>query len=136
MAIESSIVEIIKNSKTIVIVGASRNPEKAAHAIPKYLQTQGYKIIPVNPTADEILGEKSLKSLKEVKQPVDIIDIFRPEEETPAIVKEAIKLKPKLIWLQLDIYNEKAKKIADEARIKFVMDHCLKVEHMKIMGTY
>ncbi len=134
MSLEKEIVKIIKESKTIAVVGASRNPEKAAHAIPKYLKDQGYKIIPVNPSADKIFGEKVYRSLAEIPIPIDIVDVFRSSEETPKVVESAVKIKPKLIWLQLGISNDEAKKIAEEHNIKFVMNKCLKVEHMKITG--
>ena len=132
MELEKDIVEIIKKSKVIAVVGASRNPEKAAHLIPKYLKEHGYKIIPVNPSGEKILGEQSYKKLSDIKTKVDIVNIFRPSEETPEIVKEAVTLKPKLIWLQLEIMNNKAKEIAEKSNIKFVMNRCLKVEHSKI----
>ncbi len=134
MSLEKEIVKIIKESKTIAVVGASRNHEKAAHVIPKYLKDQGYKIIPVNPSADKIFGEKVYRSLAEIPIPIDIVDVFRSSEETPKVVESAVKIKPKLIWLQLGISNDEAKKIAEEHNIKFVMNKCLKVEHMKITG--
>jgi predicted CoA-binding protein len=134
MSLNEEIVEIIKTSKTIAVVGISRNPEKAAHGVPKYLQSQGYKIVPINPKAKKILGEKAYPSLLDIPFEVDIIDVFRPSEETPAVVEIAVKIKPKLIWLQLGISNEKAKEIAEKQNIHFVMNKCLKVEHMKITG--
>jgi predicted CoA-binding protein len=134
MSLDPKIIEIIIQSKTIAVVGISRNPEKAAYAVPKYLQSQDYKIIPVNPNANKILGEKAYPSLKSITEKIDIINIFRPSDQTPEIVKEAIKLKPKLIWLQLDISNEESEKIAAEYGIPFVMNKCLKVEHMRITG--
>lgn len=130
--IDDEVINIIKTSKTIAIVGISSNPEKAAHTVPEYLQKNGFKIIPVNPFSDEILNEKTIKSLKDLKKPVDIIQIFRPSEETPEIVKQAVKLQPKLIWLQLGIENEAAEEIAKQHGVKFVMDHCLMVEYNKI----
>ncbi|MFW9924241.1 MAG: CoA-binding protein [Candidatus Thorarchaeota archaeon] len=131
--LEKDIAKILLESKTIAIVGASRDPEKAAHNVPKYLQTKGYKIIPVNPSANEILGEKAYHSLSEITEPVDIIDIFRPSEYTPEIIKEAVKLKPKLIWMQLGISNEEAKMIAKNHGIKIVMNKCMKIEHLDLI---
>jgi len=133
MVVPKEIEKIILTSKNIAVVGASRDPEKASYLIPKYLQEQGYKIIPVNPKADEILGEKAYSSLMEIKERVDIVDIFRPSEYTPKIVEEAIKLKPKLIWLQLGIQNNEAMEIATQNNIPFIMNKCLKVEHITIM---
>lgn len=129
MAIPKDIEDIILRSKKIVVVGVSRDSEKASHLVPKYLQEQGFKIIPVNPYADEILGEKAYSSLQEITEEIDIIDIFRPSEYTPGIVKEAVKLKPKLIWLQLGIYNQEAKEIAARNNIPFVMNKCMRVEY-------
>jgi predicted CoA-binding protein len=132
MALDSKLVTILKESKTIAVVGMSKNPEKAAHRIPKYLKSVGYKIIPVNPTAVEILGEKAYSSLDEIPVSVDIVDVFRPSEHTPAVVGSAIKLKPKLIWLQLGISNEDSKSLALENGIAYVENKCLMVEHRKI----
>ena len=132
MPMNSEIIQILKKSKTIAVVGMSKNPDKAAHRIPKYLQSVGYRVIPVNPTADEILGEKAYKSLEEIPTPIDIVDVFRPSEHTPPIVKSAIKLKPKLIWLQLGIANEESKTTASENGIAYVENKCLMVEHKKI----
>ena len=129
---EEDILKILKESKTIVVVGCSSNPEKAAHQVPKYMKEHGYKIIPVNPNSENILNEKTYKSISEIKENVDIVDIFRPSEECLDVVKEAIKLKPKVIWMQLGIINEEAKKLAEENGIKVVMDRCLMVEHRKL----
>ncbi|MCF2143240.1 MAG: CoA-binding protein [Candidatus Heimdallarchaeota archaeon] len=133
MALTKEIEEIILASKTIAVVGASRNPMKAAHSVPKYLQKKGYRIIPVNPKAERILGEKCYANLRAIPKPVDIVDIFRPAEATAAIVKEAIILEPKLIWLQLGIKSKEAKAIAKKYHIPFIQDHCLMVEHAKLV---
>lgn len=131
--IKKEIAEIVLKSKKIVVVGASRDENKAAHLVPKYLQSQGYTIIPVNPFANKILGEKAYNSLEDITEEIDIVDVFRPSEETPEIVKKAIALKPKLIWLQLGIKNDKAKKIAEKEGVKFVQDKCMKIEHTALM---
>ena len=136
MSITPEIVKILEKSKTIAVVGASRNPSKAAHTIPKYLKEHGYTIIPVNPKAETILEEKVYPSLSEIPVQVEIVDIFRPSEDTPKVVEEAVKLKPKLIWLQLGIVNEKAKEIAEKHGIPFVMDKCLKIEHMRLFHKH
>ena len=136
MLITPEIVKILEKSKIIAVVGASRNPSKAAHSIPKYLKEHGYTIIPVNPLAETILEEKVYSRLSEIPVQVDIVDIFRPSEDTPKIVEEAVKLKPELIWLQLGIVNEKAKEIAEKNGIPFVMDKCLKIEHMRLFHKH
>lgn len=132
MAFTQDIIDIIKNSKTIAVVGISRNPDKASNYVPEYLQGQGYKIIPVNLMASEILGEKAYPSLESIPDAIDIVQIFRPSDETSVIVQEAVKLKPKLIWLQLSIESIKAQAIALRNNIPIVMDHCLQIEHMKL----
>ena len=131
MLTDKELKEILKSSKTIAVVGCSRDPEKDAYKVPKYLKEKGYKIIPINPFAEEILGEKVYKNLSEIKEEVDIVDIFRPSEECLGIVKEAIKLKPKVIWMQLGIENKEAEKLAKENKIKVVMNKCIMREHQR-----
>ena len=126
--IDDKIKEILNKTKTMAVVGASRDPNKAAHRVPKHMQRLGYKIIPVNPFASTILGEKSYKSLREIPEPVDLVNVFRPSEEALEVVKEAILIKPKYIWLQLGIENEEAKQIAEEAGIEIIMNRCLSIE--------
>jgi len=136
MSITPKIIKILEKSKTIAVVGASRNPSKAAHSIPKYLKEHGYTIILVNPKAETILEEKVYPSLAKIPVQVDIVDIFRPSEDTPKVVEEAVKLKPKLIWLQLGIINDKAKEIAEKHGIPFVMDKCMKIEHLRLFHSH
>lgn len=116
---------LLLSAKTVAVVGLSRDPEKESHSVAKYLQAHGYKIFPVNLAADEILGEKGFRSLSEINLPVDVVDVFRPSEECGQIVKEAVKLKPKLVWLQLGIENEAAKKNRRKKRCRF----CAKQMH-------
>ncbi len=124
--------KILLEAKTIVVVGLSKDPAKESHSVARYLQEHGYKILPVNPTADEILGEKVFHSLSEIKQPVDIVDVFRPSEECGQVVREALLLKPKLVWLQFGIKNEKAKEVAQKAGVVFVQDKCTRIEHKRL----
>jgi predicted CoA-binding protein len=131
MLSDKELKEILRSSKTIAVVGCLRDPEKDAYKVPKYLKEKGYKIIPINPFAEEILGEKVYKNLSEIKEEVDIVDIFRPSEECLEIVKEAIKLKPKVIWMQLGIENKEAEKLAKENKIKVVMNKCIMREHQR-----
>jgi predicted CoA-binding protein len=131
MLSDKELKEILRSSKTIAVVGCSRDPEKEAHKVPKYLKEKGYKIIPVNPFAEEILGEKAYKNLSEIKEKVDIVDIFRPSDECLEIVKEAVKLKPKVIWMQLGIENREAEKLAKENKIKVVMNKCIMREYQR-----
>ncbi|MEW6043686.1 MAG: CoA-binding protein [Thermoproteota archaeon] len=120
--------------KNVAVVGMSKNEEKAANYVPKYLIEQGYNIIPVNPTADTILGRKSFVNLTDVNQQVDIVDVFRPSEQVLPVVQEAIKLKPKVIWLQEGIHNEEAEDLARKAGIKVVFNRCMLAEHQRLFS--
>lgn len=121
--------EGILNYKTIAVVGCSTNPEKPANYVPKYLKEQGYRIIPINPFADEILGEKVYKSLEEVPDEIDVVLVFRPQEETPEIVRHAIDASAKAVWLQEGIKSDEAAGIAKDAGLLFVMDRCMLKVH-------
>lgn len=112
----------------------SRNPSKAAHFVPMYLKDIGYEIIPINPMADEIAGMKVYKSILDVDDEIDIVDVFRPSEETPDVVKEAVEKRPKVIWLQEGIYHPEAVRIAREAGIDIVWNRCMMREHKRLFG--
>lgn len=118
--------------KNIAVVGMSKNPEKAAHYVPKYLTERGYNIIPVNPTADEILGKKCYHELSEVPERIDIVDVFRPSEQVLPVINDAINLKPKVIWLQEGIHNLEAESIAQKAGIEVVFNRCMLAEHQRL----
>src|ERR671919_342982 len=100
--------EIYGKTKTIAVVGASNDESKAANEIPRYLQRQGFRIVPVNPRGGEILGERAYPSLTEVDVPVDVVEVFRPSEETPAIARDAVAIGAKVLWLQTGIESEEA----------------------------
>ncbi len=119
--------------KRIAVVGMSRDPAKPANYVPKYLMERGYEVIPVNPTADEILGLKVYKSLKEVPGTVDVVDVFRPSEAVPEVVREAVSVRPKVIWLQEGIYHPEAVEIAKANGIKIVWNRCMMREHRRLM---
>ena len=124
--------KILKNAKTIVVVGLSPKPHRASNQVAKYMKENGYKIIPVYPREEEILGEKVYRSLDEIDFEVDIVDIFRKGEDTPPIVEKAVKLKGiKCVFLQEGVVNEKSKEIAKNAGIFYVEDKCLMVEHKR-----
>ena len=123
---------------TIAVVGLSKDPSKPSHDVAKYLQSSGYGIIPINPTVEEVLGEKSYPSLlslpDDLKRKVEVVDIFRRSEDVPPIIAEAIKLHqsfghPKGVWMQLGIVNEAAAQQARDAGLRVVMDRCMKIEH-------
>jgi hypothetical protein len=100
--------------------------------VPKYLQAQGYNIVPVNPTADEILEKKCYPSLQEVDQQIDVVDVFRPSDQVLPVVQEAIKKKPKVIWLQEGIHNPEAEDLARKAGIKIIFNRCMLAEHQRL----
>jgi uncharacterized protein len=125
--------ELLEESHVIAIVGLSADEGKASNMVARYLQSKGYKIIPVNPGYETILGEKAYKSLSEIPDQVDIVDIFMRSEKVVPVVEEAIKLKPKAIWLQLGIANDEAKSAAETNEILFVMDKCVKQEHSRLL---
>jgi hypothetical protein len=131
---KTKIAEILKNSKTIAIVGLSPDESKDSNMVGRYLQAHGYKILPVYPKEDEILGEKVYRSLAEIPFEVDIVDVFRKGDALPAITTEALKLKNlKCIWGQIGCENDEAKNISDDAGIFFVHGHCIKIEHGKMI---
>ena len=140
---DDQIKDILKNSKTIAMIGVSSEKKgedpknlkrKPANVVMKYMQEFGYKVIPVNPFAEgEIInGEKVVKSLEKISEPIDIVDIFRPSKETPGISNEAVKIGSKVLWLQYGIENEESKKIAESAKIQYVSNKCIKQEYQRL----
>jgi len=127
--------EILKSSRTVAVVGLSANPERPSSRVASYLKENGYKIIPVNPTEREILGEVCYPDLSSVPEKVDVVDIFRRSEDVPAIVEEAIKTGAKSVWMQEGVINEPAAAQAREARLPVVMDRCMLKEHRKLHGN-
>ena len=122
----------ILSLKNVAVVGMSKHPEKAAHFVPKYLTEQGYNIMPINPTADKILDRKCYSSVTEIDQPIDIVDVFRPSDQVLPFVEEAIKMKPKIIWLQEGIHNSEAEELARNQGIKVVFNRCMLAEHRRL----
>ena len=123
---------IYEETKTIAVVGASNDESKAANEIPRYLQRQGFRIVPVNPRGGEILGERAYPSLTEVDVPVDVVEVFRPSEETPAIARDAVAIGAKVLWLQTGIESEEAERIAQEGGLTVVMNICMGVTHRRL----
>ena len=121
--------EIYAAVKTIAVVGASSDPGKASFAIPRYLKSQGFRIIPVNPKGGELFGEPVRTSLAEVDIPVDAVDVFRPAEETPQIARDAVAMGTKVLWLQEGIHSDEAQQIAEEAGLTFVSNRCMGETH-------
>lgn len=115
--------------KTIAVVGASGDPSKAAHRIPRYLQNQGYTIIPVNPRGGELLGQPVKTSLAELDEAPDVVDVFRPSNETPDVARQAVEAGAGVLWLQEGIYNEEARTIAEKAGLTVIMGRCMGATH-------
>ena len=122
----------ILSLKHVAVIGMSKNDNKAAHYVPKYLSENGYHIIPVNPTTDEILGKKCYSTISDVDGVIDIIDVFRPSESVLPVVEEAIKKNPKVIWLQEGIHNLEAEEMARKKDIKVVFNRCMLAEHQRL----
>ena len=121
--------ELLERARTIAVVGLSNNPFRPSHGVSAYMQAQGYKIIPVNPTITEALGEKSFASILDVPRKIDIVNIFRRPEFVEAIVDQAIQLKISAVWMQAGVVNEKAAEKARQAGMFVVMDLCILKEH-------
>ena len=129
---DEEIMEIL-NLKKVAVIGMSKHQEKAAHFVPKYLSENGFDIIPVNPNSDEILNKKCYKEINDIKDDVDIVDVFRPSEDVLPFVKDSIKKNPKVIWLQEGIHNEEAENLAREHGIDVVFNRCMLAEHQRLM---
>ena len=123
------LLRILKTNHTIAVVGMSAHPEKDSHTVPAYLLDQGYRVVPVNPNAAEILGLKSYPRLSEVPEPVDLVLIFRPSSDVPPVVEEGIRIGAKTIWMQLGIRHEAAAQAARQAGLEVVMDNCIRQTH-------
>jgi predicted CoA-binding protein len=119
--------EILERATTVAVVGASRDPRKAGASIPLELQRRGFRIIPINPYADELFGERVYRSLSDVKEKVDLVDVFRPAADAPAIAREAAAIGAGALWLQQDIRSDEARRIAEAAGIDYVEDQCTAV---------
>jgi predicted CoA-binding protein len=131
-SLRERLVGIFAETKTIAVVGASADPSKPAHTIPRYLQRQGYRIVPVNPRGGELLGEPVARSLAEVDGPVDVVEVFRPAEEAPRIAREAVEVGAKVLWLQFGIVSQEARQVAEAAGLIVVMDRCMGETHAEL----
>ena len=122
----------ILSLKKVVVIGMSKHSSKAAHYVPRYLSENGFEITPINPTTNEILGKKCYSSILDVDDSIDIVDIFRPSDEVLPFVKDAIKKKPKVIWLQEGIHNSEAEELARKEGIIVVFNRCMLAEHQRL----
>lgn len=129
---DAELKDLLTHAKTIAMVGASSNPERASHGIMRQLQSVGYRVIPVNPKEPEILGERAYASLSDIPEPVDIVDVFRRPEDTPSIADEAVKIGAKALWLQTGISSDEAAKRAKAGGLMVVMDACISVAHVTL----
>jgi uncharacterized protein len=120
--------QILADSAVIAVVGASRDPGKAAHSVPLQMQRYGWRIIPVNPTVDELFGEKAYPSLADIPHPVDLVNVFRPSDDALEVVREAVAIGAPAVWLQLGITSPEGRRIAEKAGVDYVEDRCLAVE--------
>lgn len=127
-------VEKILNLRNVAVVGITRDPAKPAHFVPKYLKEHGYNIIPVNPSAQEILGQRCYASLGDVSEQVDIADVFRPSQDVPPVIEAAIKKHAKIVWLQQGIHSPKAEKEAMSQGLEVVWNRCMMKEHARLYG--
>lgn len=125
---------ILRSARTIAIVGLSTNWHRPSFFAAKYMQDHGYRIIPVNPNYPEILGRKSVPALTDIKEPVDIVDCFRKASEMEQIARDAVAIRARVLWMQLGVVNDAAARIATEAGLAVVMNHCVKIEHARQFG--
>jgi predicted CoA-binding protein len=125
--------QILTNSNVIAVVGHSDKPQRPSYRVAGYLRQAGYQVYPVNPTVEQIDGQRSYPSLAEIPEPIDIVDVFRRPEHLEEIVEQAIRVGAKVVWAQLDIYDEGAAKKARQAGLIMVMDRCIQIEHRRLM---
>lgn len=124
--------ELLSNFKTIAVVGLSPKPDRDSYQVAAYLQQNGYRVLPVRPAQSEILGEKAYASLDDISGPVDIVDVFRSSEQVLPHAREALRLKPKVFWMQEGIENQAAAELLTAAGIDVVMNRCIKREHARL----
>ena len=129
-----AILELLKQYKTIAVVGLSSNPMRPSYDVTEYMQAAGYRIIPVNPNEREVLGEKSYARLEEVREKIEIVNVFRRAEEVPAVVESAIRVGAKVVWMQQGVENEEAAEKARAAGLMVIEDACILVEHRRRVG--
>ncbi len=131
---DETIREVLGTYRTVAVVGCSRDPRKDAHTVPAFVQAHGFRIVPVNPFVDEILGEKAYDNVKDIPFSIDIVDVFRPSDQVGPVVDDALETDAKVIWMQLGIRNEKAAQKAREAGLVVIQDRCMRTE-LQRLGT-
>jgi uncharacterized protein len=130
---EAELRALLQRTRTIAVVGMSKNPDKDAHTVPRFLMERGYTVIPVNPTATEILGQRCYPTLRQVPGPIDLVNVFRPSEDVPPVVQDAIAVEAKAVWTQLGIRDDPSAAQARGAGLVVVQDRCLRVEWQRLM---
>ncbi|MCA1730369.1 MAG: CoA-binding protein [Actinobacteria bacterium] len=120
---------IVKEASTVAVVGLSNDPEKASNEVGAYLKEQGYRIIPVHPREDEVLGEQAYETVEQIPEEVDVVDVFLPPEKTPEIAEDAVRAGVKVLWLQEGIENPEARRIAEEGGLAYVENRCMRKTH-------
>jgi predicted CoA-binding protein len=129
-----AIQRVLREAKTVAVVGLSSNPLRASNFVGFYLQRHGYRVLPVNPREKQILGEKSYASLRDVPVPVDIVNVFRAPDAVPGIARDAVAIGAKCLWCQFGVINEEGTRIAADGGLVVVVDRCIKVEHARFVG--
>jgi len=124
----------LSTSRVVAIVGLSDKPYRPSYFVGKYLLDHGFEVIPVNPTRDEILGQKSYASLLDIPRKVDIVDCFRRAEQMPELASQAVAIGARILWMQLSVVNEEARQIAADAGLSVIMDRCVKIEYARLFG--
>jgi len=124
--------EILREARTIAMVGASPDPARPSHGVMRYLVGEGYRVIPVHPTASEVLGEPAFRSLAEIEEPIDLVDVFRREEAAPEHAHEAVEAGAKAFWLQLRLHSADARAICEAAGLDYVEDECTAIVHRRL----
>jgi predicted CoA-binding protein len=123
---------ILRRYDTITVVGASNAPQKPAHYVPAHMQQHGWRIVPVNPTATQVLGERAFPTLADVPEQVGLVDVFRPSEHTPEVARQAVAAGATALWLQLGIASDEARRIAEDAGLLYVENRCLIIEQRRL----
>lgn len=131
-ATDAVVEELLRTYDTITVVGASRSPAKDAHRVPAYMAAHGWRIVPVNPSGEEIDGRRAYRSLADVPRPVGLVNVFRPGPATPAVAQAAVDAGATALWLQLGIVSEEARAIAEGAGLRYVEDRCLAIEQRRL----
>jgi predicted CoA-binding protein len=131
---DDAIRQLLTEIRTIAVVGLSPDPAKPSHGVGRYLKDQGFRIIPVNPTVEEIFGLKAYPNLDAVPEPIDVVDVFRPPKAVPEIVEAAIRVGAKAVWLQEGILHDEAGQRAIQAGLTFVQNRCMMKEHFRLIG--